>query len=150
MTLFGIGPLELVVILILALIFLGPEELPVVARKMAKLLRDLQALSTELTEQVREELGPEWEELAKAKEDLAEVGKQARRVQTMIGNPTEAIKQEIQQTLSPAGNSSDEEGQQSKAAESAAPEAPRVSTRPLAPPTSTGGGHAEATEEEGQ
>ncbi len=152
MTLFGIGPLELVVIIILALIFLGPEELPVVARKTAKLLRDLQALSTELTEQVREELGPELEELAKAKEELEEVSKQAKRVQTVVTNPTQMVKQEIEGALKPTASPSSNDESEKRAEEPPTPDpvTPRISKRPLAPPTTEAKENPGTSEGDGQ
>ena len=39
MDIFGIGPMELLVILILALIVLGPRQLPEAGRKLGKLIR---------------------------------------------------------------------------------------------------------------
>jgi Tat protein translocase TatB subunit len=41
----GVGPLELVVVLIIALIVVGPERLPELARSVGKTLRDLRAMS---------------------------------------------------------------------------------------------------------
>ncbi len=54
---FGIGPMELVFILIFALIFLGPERLPQVLREVVIFLRKVRALSDEITSQINQELG---------------------------------------------------------------------------------------------
>ncbi len=54
---FGIGPMELVFILIFALIFLGPERLPQVLREVVVFLRKVRALSDEITSQINQELG---------------------------------------------------------------------------------------------
>ncbi len=54
---FGIGPMELVFILIFALIFLGPERLPQVLREVVVFLRKVRALSDEITSQLNQELG---------------------------------------------------------------------------------------------
>lgn len=54
---FGIGPMELVFILIFALIFLGPERLPHVIRDVVAFLRKVRAISDEITSQINEELG---------------------------------------------------------------------------------------------
>ncbi len=54
---FGIGPLELIFILIFALIFLGPERLPGAVRQIASFIRQIQKLSSTLTQQMGEEFG---------------------------------------------------------------------------------------------
>lgn len=54
---FGIGPLELVFIIIFALIFLGPQRLPGVLREGIKLLRKARELTDEVTSMVNNELG---------------------------------------------------------------------------------------------
>jgi Tat protein translocase TatB subunit len=56
-SIFGIGVLEFIFILIFALIFLGPERLPKVTRDVLHFIRRLQKLSGDLTRQVNEEIG---------------------------------------------------------------------------------------------
>ena len=55
-SIFGIGPLELFFIAILALVILGPERLPGAIREGAKYFRMLRNMSGELTSQFSEEL----------------------------------------------------------------------------------------------
>jgi Tat protein translocase TatB subunit len=45
----GIGPLELLVILIIALVVVGPEKLPEIARSIGKTMRDLRNMSQGFT-----------------------------------------------------------------------------------------------------
>jgi sec-independent protein translocase protein TatA len=52
----GIGPGELLVIFIIALIVLGPRRLPEVAQQIGKVLGDLQRTSAGLTEELSREL----------------------------------------------------------------------------------------------
>jgi len=54
---FGIGPMELIFILIFALIFLGPERLPGAVRQVANIIRQIQKLSSTLTQQLGDEFG---------------------------------------------------------------------------------------------
>ncbi len=54
---------ELAVIALLAVILIGPERLPQYAQQLAQLVRNLRRLSTDTTERVRAELGPEFDEL---------------------------------------------------------------------------------------
>ena len=56
-SIFGIGVLEFVFILIFALIFLGPERLPKVTKDVLFFIRRIQKLSGDLTRQVNEEIG---------------------------------------------------------------------------------------------
>lgn len=57
---FNIGPLELMVLAIVALIVLGPDRLPQLARDAAQMLRTLRDLATGARQQLRDELGPEF------------------------------------------------------------------------------------------
>lgn len=67
--LFGIGPMELVFILIIALVVLGPERLPQVAREMAKLMAQIREIYTELMGTLSKEFG-DMEELKEIQRDL--------------------------------------------------------------------------------
>ena len=62
---FSIGPFELMIIMIVALVIVGPEKLPELARMIARAMRDLRKYATEvrseferdvLTEDVRRDL----------------------------------------------------------------------------------------------
>lgn len=64
MNFFGIGPMELVFILILALIIFGPGRLPEIGRAVGKSLRDFRAMTQEVTSQFSLDL----EEAVKTKE----------------------------------------------------------------------------------
>jgi len=48
---FGVGPEELVLILIIALIVLGPERMPKVARDLGRVVGDLRRTSDQLREE---------------------------------------------------------------------------------------------------
>ena len=61
----GISGGELVVLLVLAFLLVGPERLPELAQQLARLTRELKKLATGAKERVREELGPEFEDLSK-------------------------------------------------------------------------------------
>jgi sec-independent protein translocase protein TatB len=52
---FNIGPGELIVILILALVLLGPEKLPEMARTVGKGMRELRRATEDLKDQVESE-----------------------------------------------------------------------------------------------
>ena len=50
----GIGPVELLVILLVTLIVVGPEKMPELARNLAKLMRDLRSAMDDVREQFNE------------------------------------------------------------------------------------------------
>ena len=50
----GIGPLEIMVILVVALLVIGPEKMPELARSIARLMRDLRGAIDEVRGQFEE------------------------------------------------------------------------------------------------
>lgn len=60
---FNIGPMEFLVLALVAVIVLGPDRLPQLARDAAQLLRTLRDLATGARTQLRDELGPEFADL---------------------------------------------------------------------------------------
>ena len=56
MDFFGIGPLEIVLILFIALIIFGPGKIPEIGRVMGKTMRTLKKATFDLTEQVTKEV----------------------------------------------------------------------------------------------
>jgi sec-independent protein translocase protein TatB len=63
---FGIGFTELIIILIVALMVVGPERLPELGRQLGTLVRDLRRMYTNL----RADLGPEFDEIEQGLRDL--------------------------------------------------------------------------------
>jgi sec-independent protein translocase protein TatB len=57
---FNIGPLEFAVLALVALVVMGPERLPKLARDAARMIRTLRELANGASQQLREELGPEF------------------------------------------------------------------------------------------
>ena len=59
----GINGYELLVLAILAVVVLGPERLPEYASQLARLVRELRRMATGARDQLREEVGPEIDEV---------------------------------------------------------------------------------------
>lgn len=55
---FGIGPGELIVIILVALVVLGPEKLPAAARVLGRLTAEMRNLSTEFQRTLHEDAAP--------------------------------------------------------------------------------------------
>jgi len=76
---FGIGPMEIILILVIALLIFGPEKLPRIGRDIGKTLRSFKKATTDLSAQVSKELEQEKKELnsdtGQIKHELDEVKK---------------------------------------------------------------------------
>lgn len=59
----GIGGGELMLLIVLAVIFFGPEKLPELSRKAARAVHVVRLFGHQATSQLREELGPEYKDL---------------------------------------------------------------------------------------
>lgn len=79
MNIFGIGPLELMVVLAVALIFLGPDKLPEVARALGKAVSQFQRM-----------VEPYREEIARAMEPVDEVQRDVKQALRTVSAPAAA------------------------------------------------------------
>ena len=77
----GIGPMEIILILIVGLLVFGPEKLPQIGRDLGKALRSFKKATTDISAEVSRELEKEKEE---------------------INSDTKQIKQEIDKISNPA------------------------------------------------
>jgi sec-independent protein translocase protein TatB len=112
----GVGPAELLLILVIALIVVGPERLPEIARTIAKTLNTLRAMSQSLT--------AEWQQEMKAVNDI-KAG--AQELQQSLTEPLKAAQADLQQTLT----------EPLKEAQAAQTDIRRAFSQPLAAPPST-------------
>ena len=85
----GIGPLELVLILILGFLFFGPEKLPGMAAKAGKLYRNFRKATSDLGKTISEDISKE----VKLEEKTTvlsepEPGEKTIPASTQIENPT--------------------------------------------------------------
>jgi sec-independent protein translocase protein TatB len=60
---FGINPAEFIVLVVVAAVVLGPERLPEYAQQLARLVRELRRMAQGASAQVRDELGPEFDDI---------------------------------------------------------------------------------------
>lgn len=120
--LFGVGPLEALVVLVVALIAIGPKRFPEIARQGGRWYRTARRFTAEITADVREainEIEQEVESEAEGLRDIRELG------------------EEVEGGLREAGTDIDRAGREAveAAEEPAALEAPAAPTR--APPEQT-------------
>ena len=57
---FDVGPLELLVIIVVAVFVFGPDKLPDFARQAGRLVRQVRQLTQSARDDIRAELGPEY------------------------------------------------------------------------------------------
>jgi sec-independent protein translocase protein TatB len=60
---FGINPSEFIVLVAVAAVVLGPERLPEYAQSLARLVKELRRMAQGASAQVRQELGPEFDDI---------------------------------------------------------------------------------------
>ena len=89
----GIGPGELLLILILAFIIFGPRRLPELGRTLGKTMQEIRNASQELTSQFREELGEVSEELEAASNELLAASEELRQAPDKLGKPEKGTEQ---------------------------------------------------------
>lgn len=97
-----IGWGELLIILIVALLVVGPEKLPVYARKAARFVRNFQKVTTGISSQVSKAINLDDEEDAKApkfKKDLIEVKKSLEKDVADLKAELDAQAKAISQTV---------------------------------------------------
>jgi len=59
MNFLGMGPLELIVILALALVVFGPDKLPEMAQQVGKAIREVRKMTSEVTDEIHRSIEPE-------------------------------------------------------------------------------------------
>ena len=60
---FGINGLEFMLLAVIAVMVLGPERLPEYAAQLGRLVKDLRRMASGAREQLREEVGPELDDV---------------------------------------------------------------------------------------
>jgi len=137
----GIGPLELIVVLIIAFIVVGPERLPELARSLGKTVGDLRALSQGLTSEWQREIDglsqldtgeglqealtkPFKEAQADVQQALTAPLDTGEGVQETLTKPFKEAQADLEQALSPSSASS------TSPTDGAAKPAPREASTP--------------------
>ena len=92
---------EIVVLLGLGIVLFGPDKLPQAAASAAKFLRQVRAFSDNARQDLRNELGPEFEDL-----DLADLNPKAFVRKNLLGEGEELrdLRKEINGTLNEAAD----------------------------------------------
>ena len=122
MNFLGVGPLEVALVAIVAVIVLGPERIPAVAVQLARAVRYMRGYATDATADIRKEL----EELTKEYDELR---KELNEFSSSAGKGLSNIADEVDRTI--------RAGQQ-KATAAPSKEAPIIEPGGEPPPKSSG------------
>src|SRR5438093_10310587 len=93
MNFLGVGPLEVALVAMVAVIVLGPERIPGVAVQLARAVRYMRGYATDATADIRKEL----QELTK---EYDEVRKELNEFRSSIGGGFSNIAEDVDRTLS--------------------------------------------------
>ncbi len=136
---FGIGPQELILILVGALIIFGPQRLPEIAAQIGKTIRDVRRMSDDLTGEFQRSMN--LDEPAPAPPVLTSEVIPANSTPTGIGDAiaqslrVETVPTEVVSTTPPAEETPATDGQIPMAGESSPPQDTVISLSPMATKT---------------
>ncbi|MCS7221237.1 MAG: Sec-independent protein translocase protein TatB [Anaerolineae bacterium] len=136
MNIFGVGPWEVVLIAILALIFIGPEKLPEIMRQIGRVVGELRRMSSEITREFQEELAP----LQEIQSELTGTLKTGQKAAEKPQPPTTAIRPAPPSALTASAG---EQSPSSVAAQTTS--GPEKSTGPVNLPEKVGSSEETAT-----
>ncbi len=105
MDILGVGPLEIVVILVIAMLVFGPDKLPEIGAKLGQAVRELRNLSREITREVdtaREAVAGPVEELSRPFKEANQVVQDLSQAAESVRNPGQALERALVGQLAPA------------------------------------------------
>lgn len=105
MDILGVGPLEIVVILVIALLVFGPDKLPEIGAKLGQAVRELRNLSREITREVdtaREAVAGPVEELSRPFREANQMVQEFSQAAETMRNPGQALEKALVGQLAPA------------------------------------------------
>lgn len=96
---------EIVLLLMLAVIIFGPEKLPDLARKTARVLSYVRNIANDAKGQLRRELGPEFDDIR-----LSDLNPKAMLSKHVLGSEVEQDLRQVASDLRGVGSSAGEAG----------------------------------------
>jgi sec-independent protein translocase protein TatB len=85
MDIFGIGPLNIIVILGVMLIVFGPERLPEMAARAGKMVRDLRSYASDVTGEFGGEFAEIQQHLTGVQDDVRALGREFQQTSAELG-----------------------------------------------------------------
>ncbi len=107
MNFFGVGPAEMIVIAVVALIFVGPERLPRLAADLARTIREIRkytsSFASEFNDAIREIEQDVKRETAPARAEWKEIGEGLSNTSQSIADELRAAQADASGAASPNG-----------------------------------------------
>lgn len=108
----GIGLPEITLILIIAIIVVGPRRLPEVAVQIARAIRFLRGYATDATAQIRAELDELTKEYQQVRQELEALRRSASEVTSSLTREVDDALRDIDPVVEPSGGPPPEERDQ--------------------------------------
>lgn len=154
MNLFGVGPAELLVILVIALIFVGPERLPRLAADIARTIREIRKYTGSIAAEFNEVLQDFERETAQDRGQWKEIGEGLTNATKSVTEAFRGARTDIDAPAAPSPSPSPPPAeptappQQSSATQPSPNGVPEPAWRDIAEPSSNGSAPASPVEEQ--
>lgn len=107
MNVFGVGPAELIVILIVALVFVGPERLPRMAADLARTIREIRKYTNSLASEFNEVVAEFEKETEAERGEWKEIGQGLSDATKELTTATQSVTHTLQDAQAAAAGNAD-------------------------------------------
>jgi sec-independent protein translocase protein TatB len=90
MNLFGMGPMEILVITVVALIIFGPGRLPEIGAQAGKAVRDFRKMTNDLTSEFQDSIGDVQATVGEMKDTARDIQRETAAIARSVPNTLEA------------------------------------------------------------
>ena len=104
MEILGIGPMELILILIVMLMVFGPDKLPQMGAKLGRAMRDMRKATRAISSEInatRDAITAEAKPITDPLHEVADAAKSAGSLVSVAKNPGQAIRDSVMKELNP-------------------------------------------------
>ncbi len=104
MNFFGVGPFELALVAIIAVIVLGPERIPTVAVQLARAVRYMRGYASDATADIRKELEELTKEYDEVRKELQGFRQSIQKDVTSVVDQVSSTIKEVEPIIEPGGD----------------------------------------------